>query len=276
MSTEYDEVADAAAEEITIEAPVETPEPTPDVEAATPEVEASKEEDKGPEPQVNLGALHQARAKEREATAEVQTLRDNYARLEERTNRLLAAQQAPPEPEPTVEDDPIAVLEAVRAQQVQDNQNRDQQAQQQQQQYQQQQQFQALTNRVREGEATFAAENPDYEAAANHAWQSKQAQLATQGYGPAEIQSMITQEAYTMAQRSIEVGMNPAQAVYDLAKQMGYQPTSDTIANVEAGQKAATSLDGGGKALSNVTAADLGAMSDEDFEKNFEKVYGAS
>jgi len=231
---------------------------------------------KEPEPQVNLGALHQARAKEREANADAEALRAELATLRERTDRMLQAQQAPAEPAPTVEEDPIAVLENIQNQMNQDRQTQAEQNQQAQQQRQAADAFQALTNRVREGEAAFEAANPDYKAAANHAWSTKQAQLSAQGYGPNEIQSMIQQEAYTMAQRSIEVGVNPAQSVYDLAKTMGYQPAGDTIANVEAGQEAASSLDGGGKTLSNVTAEELGSMSDEEFDKNFEKVYGAS
>tara|TARA_S200002703_G_scaffold157291_1_gene164763 strand:- start:587 stop:1417 length:831 start_codon:yes stop_codon:yes gene_type:complete len=265
----YDEAADAAADS----APAaEMPEEAPQEEA--PVEEAPKE----PEPQVNLGALHQARAQNREKDQTISDLEQTIARLNDRTERILAAQQPqqPVEPEPTVDEDPLAVLENIQNTLKEQQELRDNEQAQMALLQQQQAQHQALTSQVTQAENAFRQANPDYDAAAQYAYDTRINQMLAMGYGHDEAVGTVTQEAIRMAQNSVNYGVSPAQALYDYSKQLGYQPATEKIQNAEKGQEAAKSLDSGGKSLANISAEDLGNMSDEDFDKHFAEVYGGS
>lgn len=243
-------------------------------------------------------ALHEER--ERRKAVEAQAAQDRL-RAEERINMLLQrVVQAPPQqtqaPTPQVaplvipdmDKDPVGHIVGRIAQQ---NQAMEQQQQVLQnvvqvlaaagQQNQQSQAVNQVQQRAMAMEREFAAATPDYVQAVAFLGEHRHRELQEAGWtDPAERQAMISQEAIGIASRAIQMGRNPAEVVYGLAKHRGFQPpapATDTAAqnNGQRLESVARGQQQNGRSLSNargsapppMTAARLLEMSDADFDK---------
>lgn len=247
-----------------------------------------------PQKMVPHQALHEAREQTKVEKAERQRLQDQYKTLEERTNLLLksfteqqspkvdpAKQQTAPDPE----NDPLGYLLwgmkslAERQEKFEGTQK---------QQTEQAQNYSALQNLQSTAlaqEEQFRVETPDYDAASQHLQKTRLAEFAAMGYSPQDSREMLRQEAVGIADRMVQQGKNPAEAIYEMAKLRGYAPAAppaepepgvdqalvdantDKLKTVQAGQKqAATLSQARGSAPQAMTANRLMEMSATEFE----------
>ena len=241
-------------------------------------------------------ALHEERTRRQETERQLAEERKRSATLEERTNLILQRFAAPQQPAvqttqttpeiPSFETDPAGhILGQVRQQgailgelvQAVTGQSRQNEAA---------AGMQQLTTRAAAMERDFATANPDYDKASSHLFEMRRQELVAAGWtDPAEIQTMMANEATGLAARALQQGRNPAAVVYELAKLRGYAAAPDPAANgggngvvdpaaqlrtIERGQQQSRSvgnLRGAGPAP--LTAAALAEMSEADFLKAF-------
>ena len=197
-------------------------------------------EDRAPqEPKtVDIRALHELRAKEKEYREQLAEERRRMQLLEERTNLLLQqhfnrAQEAQPQPQapaiPDMATDPVGHIVA-RLDQTQQRVDQFGQGSQQQQQAwtQQQQQAQVLQNFVMRATALeneFKAEAPDYDAAYKYLEQQRAKELTRIGVrDAAERARIILTQNVSIADIAMQNGENPAKVIYELAQDRGYAP----------------------------------------------------
>jgi hypothetical protein len=269
----------------------------PPGEAAPPASESSEADPvaDGQPPRQGMvphAALHEAREKLKTAEARASEAERKERLLEERTNLILQRFAPPPAPAatpaqappaiPSFEEDPAGhILGQVRQQgailgelvQAVTGQARQSEAS---------QGVQQMTARAAAMEREFAKANPDYDAASNYLFELRRQQLITGGWdNPAEIDRMLASEAYGLAKRAMEQGVDPAERVYNLAKISGYKPAENGSAapngstppageaqlrTIAAGQQQARSVGAmPGAGPSPLTAARLLELSDEEF-----------
>lgn len=226
------------------------------------------------------GAFAKERARRKETEAALARTREDFARLEERTNMLLQGrhpQQQQQEEQPQRlpgADDPIGAIEHLMRD-AQERRQRDQEHQQATRQAaQQQEQFGRLVSTYRARAAEFAEETPDFVAAYQHLLTARDEELQEIGvYDPAERARQIQNEEMNVAAVALQQGVNPAQRLYQLAKRRGYQPASKPASSsarldtVERGQARSRSLSNaeGSAAPGQITAQDLLRMTPDEF-----------
>jgi hypothetical protein len=147
---------------------------------------------------------------------------------------------------------------------------------------QQQGQAAELTRRAVASEQAFTAETPDYPEASRFVMEQRHRQLAAIGHSdPAERQRIIGNEAHHLAARALQSGGNPAAAIYQLAKAMGFQKSGSAqatapgaatpatrLANAAAGQRQAGALGSlRGSGPTPLTAQRLLELSDSEFAR---------
>lgn len=124
-------------------------------------------------------------------------------------------------------------------------------------------------------EREFTATTPDYADAAKYLHESRVTLLRGQGYGDAEIQSQIADDANAIFDAARTMGMNPAQMVYYRAQSAGYAKGADTkdigsqITARETAQRETRGLGsaGGGEQSGRLTAMQLSEMSEDQLAK---------
>ncbi len=215
-------------------------------------------------------ALHEERKLRQARDAEVQQLREERARYDERL-KILQERWQPTEQQsndpPDIDKDARGYVEWI-GRQTQAIQQ--QEAQRQQQTY-VQQQVGELRGWASSQEAVFRQEAPDWDAAANFLKQNRIAEFRAMGTPDTEIQKSLDMDLLMIAQSSRQSGVNPAQRLYEIAKLRGYQPQQGNQAveqaeTIQRGQRMATAAPGGGGGVGAVTADQLLAMSAEEFD----------
>lgn len=260
MADHIDEMLGAAPEE-----PAETPELKQEETTAEP-AETPEEKPQRTELENMKAAMHEERQRRKEALAELEQMR-NYAA--EVTRRMQAAQ--PANQPAAYEDDPLGYLKT-KVEDVGQNLSaiRQQQAQ--------VQEYQQVVSRITADENTFAKEVPDYPDAVNYLRQKRATELQTLGYGPQQIQQIITNDTLQLVQRSAAMQQSAAKTAYELARANGYVTKAQAkAASLEEGQKAATSLAGvrGTPQDASGVPSDISAMDDAEFNKLFAKMMKA-
>lgn len=223
---------------------------------------------------------HAERRQRQEAEAKAARLEERLAALERGGG---ASQDIDFSKIPSAVDDPIGNLEALRA--VAEKMSRDQQEQQRQTQAetQQQRQFQQINTRMQEYEADFSAIQPDYNQAAEFFRKSRTADYEEQGYSGDELNRALTQEFVGLVARTMQSGKDPAEVVYNLAKNRGYsakvrtevvdkQP--DKLQTIARGQQASRSLSqmGGKQGGATLTLESVSKLDGADFDKAYAKL----
>lgn len=240
------------------------------------------------------GALHEERERRKAVERELADIRQQRATLEERTNLILQAigqqQQAQQTPQqngqalPEIDKDPVGHLVARLAQAEAALADFGRVMQSQGQQQQQQREVSELQMHAGAAEQAFAAEHPDYGAAADYLYKLRQQQLAAIGVDdPTQQRMMIAAEAQQLVRMQRSMGRNPAAAIYEQAKILGYKTPEagngngqmagdQKLQQVAAGQQQARTLSNmGGSRAAGVSARSVAEMSPGEFKAFLEK-----
>lgn len=126
-------------------------------------------------------------------------------------------------------------------------------------------------------ERDFTKTTPDYFEAMEHLRSQRDQELQMYGvHDLAERQQIMNREAMGIAWNAMQNGENPAKRAYELAKFRGYKAkpkASEQIETLQKGAEAAKSLSGkGGQSPAALSPEALLDMSDDEFDKHFEKV----
>lgn len=221
-------------------------------------------------------ALHAERVKRQRIEAELAAERSARQREAERITRIeeMLRPKQEAKPLPPINEDPVAHIAAQGQTIEQVRTMLEQQAQQ----VEEQRQMEALHAALSQSEQQFRETAPDYDAAADHLYQSRLTELTLMGVPEQQARAAISQEIFDISRRTLMAGRNPAEAFYQLATTRGYRPATAQapaadpaakVAAINAGQKAARSL---GATQGAAPAADLNVkalldMSDEEFAK---------
>jgi hypothetical protein len=246
-------------------------------------------------------ALHEERELRKTRERELAEARRDKQVIEERANLFLqrfAQMQAPAQPAagarqppeiPSIEQDPVGHFQARQARteallndvlQAMTSQHRQAETA---------TAASSMQARAAALEREFAAQTPDYENAYRHLIDVRRRQLSIAGWAdPAEIQTILSNEAAGLAARALQQGRNPGEVVYELAKTFGYAPAtgggassddathppadannaSDRLHTIARGQQAARSLSRvSGQGPAPMTAEAMGRMNDAEFAK---------
>lgn len=243
----------------------ETPVETEEVEAVDPEAEADEadieeaeakdeapaedEKPKRKDSRIPLRKLQESENQRRELEKRLAEREEAFARADERLRTLLQIAQ-PKEEAPAIPDpkeDPIGAIEWQKAQIERIEQERQRQAAE----YQQQQQLSALDTSYRQSWTSFAGKQQDAIDAYNHFINVTGAFLDMQGVPKEQINQLIENEERKIAYAALQRGANPAELIYERAKQMGYAPKAAApVADDNAGQKAEADIERRQKAAS--------------------------
>lgn len=241
-----------------------------ETEEATQEVPEGEEKPKF----VPHAALHEEREKrkaiERKAAELEAWQRQMMERFQAAEARRMAQEEEAQRPKiPAVDEDPIGHITG-KLGVLEETLTQSQQA------LQQQAEAAAWNAYVERDRAQFTAQNPDFEAAANHLVQARAAQYQAIGFSGPELQQALNMDAQGVAARARALGQSPHQMIYNLAMAAGYQKaaTEDAAAKLDTIQRGqeTTRTAGAGRAKAALTPADLLNMSPADFERHWDSV----
>lgn len=234
---------------------------------------------------VPYDAMFEERERRKQAEIELREIRENYARLEERTNLLLKRVEPKPDtpaPPPNFEDDVFAAANYDR-----DRLNKlENMASQFETQQQQQQQMQQLVSAYRADAEAFKTSNPDFMDAYNTYRNARWKEYETLGFQAAQIAQAMEQEELNLAYSAFQNRRSPSQTIYEMAKLRGYQAKQapsqprdgvNEVQRIARAADAAASLSaaGGGAVAGNgkIDVKTLASMSASEFSKWYAK-YG--
>lgn len=253
------------------EAPAEQAAPEPEKQEVKEQKEEVKET-KEPEKMVPYGALHEARMKEREYRDQLKKVEQEAAERFSKLEQRLQSLAAPPKEIPKFEVSPLENLKAVNEESQTELKEVRKQLESFNQQGEMARQEQLVRQHTQLAEAEFSKTAPDYIDAVGHLQRVVDSNLQVMGIeSPAERAQIIQQQALGLAQQALKAGKSPAELVYQMAKNYGYQAKKTEvkeetkIEQIKKGQESSQSLGSGGKADVPLTLKSLEAMDDEDF-----------
>lgn len=88
------------------------------------------------------------------------------------------------------------------------------------------QQFQQFKSHVESLRDQFIKTAPDFHDAYNHIRNVRMADLRNFGLAEPQIQATLLQDEVALAENAIRTGRNPAEVIYSMAKQHGYNPAA--------------------------------------------------
>jgi hypothetical protein len=255
-----------------------------------PEIIVEEKEIPVDEKKVPLAALHEERKRRQEETKARQDIQSRYDNLiASHAESARIAQQninLPNANIPNPEQDPVAFLNYVAQQKVEelqkqkDNQISDFQRQ-------QQEQFNnRVSSTAQELEREFMQETPDYVEASEFLKNSRIKELNRMGYDQDKINEMLPREITQLAANALSRGINPAQMAYNIAIDRGYLKKDNTneqkesadlekITRIAAGQKESRSIGSvsgtSPSALKGVDAKAIGNMSETEYSNFMDK-----
>jgi len=239
-------------------------------EAPQPEVEAQIETQAEPAPKpklVPLEALHEARGMTKQLREQLQRSEQSRQQMEARLQQMME-RLAPPAPQaPAFDENPA---ENLRHEVTQTKAQLEQLTTHQRQQQQEQQFASWYQNEA----ARFESQTPDFRDAYNSFIQARASELENAGLPAAEIAKRVRQEEMMLATTAAQVGMNPAQLIYQTAVSKGYKraqapaPQTNKLEQVANGIKSSKSLSQvRGSAPENLTLEYLANMPDHEFRQ---------
>jgi hypothetical protein len=242
------------------------------------------EEKKSPKEEkfVPYDALHEERMRRKERDQEVHQLRQSNEQLNQNFQRMLDRinQQNQPKP-PSFEEDPLSALRYENnlikqhlQQEHLSNQQRQQHEQQQDHIYQRQQQF---IGRYQNDALEYAqSKAPDFKEAYAFLNNSYLKELTESGFTREEASRLLVENETAIVGKAYQIGINPAERMYNLAKLRGYQNDSNNSKKVEQklnqlekGVKESRSLNApGGKSEGGpLTLEQLSHLSDDELDE---------
>lgn len=223
---------------------------TEDKPAVTVDVEAEKPKDDPETKYRNLqAALREEREEKKRLKAQIEEISSKTAGLEELKKQLEEQRRAAQEAAERAkfEEDPANYLKSELERVRQEQEKLQHQTVEQRQAQEQETRFlQAVSSQVQQ----FKTQTPDYDDAFRYAHDRRVEELKILGVPESEVEAVFVQESFALANQAMQQGRNPGEVVYQLAKHWGYKNTpkespEKTIERLEAGQKAAKTLNGG-------------------------------
>lgn len=247
------------------ETPVETPTETPAEPAEATETPVPEKPKVVP-----LEALHEARSINKDLREQIKAERERAAQFEKRFNEWME-RTSPKQQAPAFEENPAEHLRA----QVTQTQEQLQKIAQGQEQQQREAQFSGW---YRAQASQFATNTPDFTQAYESFIGARAQELMNAGMGQQEIAERVRQEERQLAVTAAQMGMNPAQLIYQAALAKGYKPAqqqqqaqnnaAEKLQNVQNGIKSSKSLSQvAGKPSENLTLEYIANLPDHEFAK---------
>lgn len=255
-----DEIMGAEPVEETKETPAEVPKEEPKAEEKIPEEKKV----------VDHGAFHEERERRKELQRKLEDESRERKKLEERFTKVLETMSQPKEEE---YQDPVERLgkqvnvltEFVTKGQQQNEQD--------QQDFNKKQEF---FNKVRNSEAAFAKEKPDYYEAVNFLKESEIKELRLLGMNDSEIAAEINAKTIKVAERAYQQEKSPAHVGYELALSKGYKKQAPeqkkTIQDMDKSFENSRTLSPGGASesgsgIEKMSVREIDNLSDEEFDR---------
>jgi hypothetical protein len=272
---EFVEVSDEEADKLFENGGIlDEPKPEPEEESTEGEkeveneveakVEEVAEEPPKEEKKVNLGALHEERAKRKELESKMAVMEDKFKQLVQNLNPNQEAKL------PGVEDDPVTNFDQRIAQ-------AEQYIKQSQEQQQAQYQHQQVVNAYQAQAAEYVKETPDFNDAYSYVLQGRLSELDAFGVTKEQALQVVQQEEYEVALKSLQDGVNPAERIYKIAQLRGYKKAEakpeqkKDLAVIEKGQKTAK-VSGSATPEGELSLEALAEMDDAAFEDAWKKL----
>jgi hypothetical protein len=258
------------------EAAAEAPE-AKKAEEPVAETEEPKEEKK-----VNLGALHEERARRKAEQERAKKAEERAAELEAQLKQYAQQQQ-----QPDFEEDPVEALRQKSAKMEQFLIAQANHAL-------QQNEEAAWRNRIAESEAAFKQDKPYFDDAIRHLADSRIEELKDLGWNEEEAVKVLRDEIRWIADKAYADEVNPAERFLALAKRRGFvvpdaeapkKSDADTkLATIKKGMETNKTLPPASKSVKqDLTAEDLAAMKVDatsnlfgqtEFDKAWAKLFG--
>ena len=217
---------------------------------------------------VPLSALHEARRESKELKEQLRRKETEDAERYSKLQQRLDAIQNPPPEKPVFESDPANFLKA----EVDDIKKQTTEMSRQAQKAQIETQIKA---RLQNSEQSFSKEHPDYFDAASHVMKVMSANMELMGVTDQAAKGQaMTNEVYQLTIRAVQAGKEPAELIYELAKNQGFvgkvaaaeQKSAEKLESIAKGQEASASLGSGSRAdAGKLTLDSLAKMDDDDF-----------
>ena len=241
-------------------------------DAETTEEKEEQQEEKR-EKTVPYGALHEERMLRKQAQEQLREYGDKLKTFETLQEELTAFREAQrrQQEQTEAEEDPLAYT----AKQIAELRERQQQFQQNLEQTSQQTaEEQKFVQTVHTHVMDFMKHEPAYPQALEYFIDQRNREYEVLGYtDPIQRRQLVDEEAKNIARHSLQMGKNPAQAVWEMATMRGFhveQKQTDTDKKMETitkGQKAAKSISNAGTAPEGeLSLTDIETMSDEEFD----------
>ncbi len=225
---------------------------------------------------VPLAALHEERARRKEERERAEKMEQRFQQLLEKLGPQ-AEQPKIPDFEAAPADHLKAGLDATQKELAEFKKWRDEQSQQSWQAQQHHQFVQTYASAAQE----FAAKQTDFPLAYKHLMADRDAELQELGFVDAANRHRILQaEEQGIVAQALQNGKNPAEVLYAVAKRRGFKggagTAEDAETKIETLRKGANASNptagGGGNAEPPMSLEALARMSDEDFDKNWDKI----
>lgn len=239
---------------------------------AEPKPETS-EPKPGFERTVPHGAFHEERMRRKETQAELETIKAQNQRMEERFQQVLEKVNQPQEP--TYEDDPTEALRVSQNKMANELANQRSMLEQRQEQDAQIAVQSNLQQRYIASASAYMQENPKFMEAYNFYTTGRINELVAAGYSHQEANQVVTNEEMTIAQKAYGDEVNPAERIFNLAKVRGYNSTKEVeqkIDTIEKGQNGSKTLTGSGQTQEELSLESLADMDDKEFDANWDKL----
>lgn len=229
----------------------------PEETLENPQEVAEESQDTEPEKEkyVPHGALHEERMRRKELQAEIERIREESKQQSQMMQQVLAQLKQKQEPEPTLDDDPVAYFQHENEKLRQKLESLGQTVEQRQEQDTQAQQINNLVSAYRKSAQSFAETTPDFTDAYTHLVTLRANELKALGHDPSEIEMVLQREEMGLAASALQQGVNPAERIYELAKVRGYKKAE---ANTEANTEKIKTLEKGVKAAKPTSGAPQG------------------
>jgi hypothetical protein len=265
-------------------APTPAPAAAPEVKAADPAAQQAQQA-----PQVPISALHEERRRRAEAEQTARALQQQI----EQFQRAVQEAQAPQAPDPN--EDPVGALRYQNEQLTAQLQQVIEWRAQQERAAQQQSAYAALTERVNASEQAFRQAHPDYDQASQHLLDAQDRFLQSFYPDPNVRAQVLRQQATNVLAQAIQQGRDPAQVLYDAARNVGYtgaaaaagaapavtpaqgqaQAAAEVVKTIEKGLKQQTTIGSGGATPpSEMTPQMLAGLSGAEFQEGWKKMFG--
>lgn len=128
-------------------------------------------------------------------------------------------------------------------------------------------------------EQQYRSSRPDYDAAVSFLQERKLAEYQAAGFTPDEAMARFTNDARDLTTRSLDVGRNPAEVAYQMARTLGFEAGEkpspkaakklEDIAQASGATLASTS--GAESRDGTLTADELASMSEDEFNEYLDK-----